>query len=101
MKRIEHIIKANPNGCWEEWVNKAYVEKISLSATGFYFIPGLGYDIEKNTGKRFNYYTYGAACSQVEIDCLTGDHEVPHVRLYVNHIMKMYFPTIFPYKHKI
>lgn len=24
----------------------------------------------------FNYFTYGAACSEVEIDCLTGDHQV-------------------------
>lgn len=29
-----------------------------------------------NSGKPFSYFTYGAACSLVEIDCLTGDHDV-------------------------
>ena len=38
--------------------------------------PGIGYDMSKNEGKPFRYFTYGAACSEVEIDCLTGDHQV-------------------------
>jgi hypothetical protein len=38
--------------------------------------PGIGYDISKNEGIPFKYFTYGAACSEVEIDCLTGDHQV-------------------------
>ena len=29
-----------------------------------------------NSGKPFSYFTFGAACSLVEIDCLTGDHTV-------------------------
>lgn len=39
-------------------------------------IPDLGYDFEKNEGKPFCYFSYGVACSEVEIDCLTGDHKV-------------------------
>lgn len=31
---------------------------------------------ETNSGNPFSYFTYGAACSVVEIDCLTGDHTV-------------------------
>ena len=31
---------------------------------------------QTNSGKPFSYFTYGAACSVVEIDCLTGDHDV-------------------------
>lgn len=27
-------------------------------------------------GNAFNYFTYGVAVSEVEIDCLTGDHQV-------------------------
>jgi xanthine dehydrogenase molybdopterin-binding subunit B len=38
--------------------------------------PGIGYDMSKNEGRPFKYFTYGAACSEVEIDCLTGDHQV-------------------------
>ena len=32
-------------------------------------------------GKFFSYYTYGAGFSEVEIDCLTGDHVVRKVHL--------------------
>ena len=38
--------------------------------------PDLGYDWKTNTGRVFNYFCFGAACSEVEIDCLTGDHQV-------------------------
>lgn len=38
--------------------------------------PDIGYDWAKGTGKMVNYYTYGVACSEVQIDCLTGDHQV-------------------------
>ena len=43
---------------------------------GYFSRPDIGYDIDSNTGKAFSYFTNGAACSVVEIDCLTGDHRV-------------------------
>lgn len=76
LKRLEPIKAANPKGKWTDWVKAAYWERVSLSATGFYRTPGIGYDWSKNEGKPFKYFTYGAACSEVEIDCLTGDHQV-------------------------
>lgn len=39
-------------------------------------IPDVGYNFETNKGKPFHYFSYGVACSEVEIDCLTGDHKV-------------------------
>lgn len=39
-------------------------------------IPNAGYDFSKNEGKPFHYFSYGVSCSEVEIDCLTGDHKV-------------------------
>ena len=33
-------------------------------------------DWKSSQGKPFNYFSYGAAVSEVEIDCLTGDHQV-------------------------
>lgn len=65
-----------PDAGWKEWVRMAYFDRVSLSSTGFYRIPDIGYDNETNSGIAFNYFTYGAACSEVEIDCLTGDHQV-------------------------
>ena len=29
-----------------------------------------------DSGQLYHYFSYGAACSDVEIDCLTGDHQV-------------------------
>ncbi|XP_041780050.1 xanthine dehydrogenase-like [Anopheles merus] len=75
-ERLEPIRKEFPDKDWNFWVSKAYFSRVSLSATGFYATPDLGYDFGTNSGKAFNYYTYGAACSEVEIDCLTGDHQV-------------------------
>ena len=36
----------------------------------------VSYDRKTHSGRKFNYFSYGAACSEVEIDCLTGDHQV-------------------------
>lgn len=54
----------------------AYFDRVSLSATGFHATPGLGFSWDTITGNAFNYFTYGVAVSEVEIDCLTGDHQV-------------------------
>jgi xanthine dehydrogenase/oxidase len=76
LKRLEPYKAKNSKGKWADWVQAAYFDRVSLSATGFYRTPGIGYDIKKNEGMLFRYFTYGAACSEVEIDCLTGDHQV-------------------------
>ncbi|XP_045768290.1 xanthine dehydrogenase [Maniola jurtina] len=76
MKRLQPYKDKNPNGKWEDWVSAAYVDRVSLSATGFHATPDIGFDFKKNSGKAFNYFTYGVACTEVEIDCLSGDHQV-------------------------
>ncbi|KAI0235298.1 Xanthine dehydrogenase/oxidase [Lamellibrachia satsuma] len=58
-------------------VNAAYMDRVSLSTTGFYKIPDVClYDWKTNTGPLYNYFSYGVAVSEVEIDTLTGDHTV-------------------------
>lgn len=76
MDRLQDYRKNYPDQSWDFWINKAYFDRVSLSATGFYATPDIGYSFETNSGNPFNYFTYGAACSEVEIDCLTGDHQV-------------------------
>jgi len=66
----------DPNTTWEQLIRKAYFDRIDLSAHGFYKTPNLWFDWETGTGRPFAYYNYGAACSEVEIDCLTGDMTV-------------------------
>lgn len=65
-----------PNDSWDKWVYKAYFDRVHLSAVGFYATPDIGYDPASNSGHPFNYFTYGSSVSEVEIDCLTGDHQV-------------------------
>ena len=38
--------------------------------------PGLNFDFKTNSGQAYPYFSFGASCSEVEIDCLTGDHQV-------------------------
>lgn len=46
--------------------------QISLSATGFYKTPNIGWDKIRGWGKPFNYYAFGICVSEVMIDTLTG-----------------------------
>lgn len=75
LQRLEPFKKKNPKGSWKDWVLDAYQNAVSLSATGFYKTPNLGYSFETNSGNPFHYFSYGVACSEVEIDCLSGDHK--------------------------
>ena len=62
-----------------ELVQKAYFERISLSASGFYKTPKIHYDRDTGKGRPFFYFSYGAAVSEVTIDCLTGEYCVERV----------------------
>lgn len=54
----------------------AYQARVSLSATGFYATPKLSWDRIKGQGRPFLYFAYGAACSEVIIDTLTGENRI-------------------------
>ncbi|KAL1832088.1 hypothetical protein ACET3Z_001739 [Daucus carota] len=56
-----------------ELANVCHMERIDLSAHGFYITPDIGFDWKIGNGKPFSYFTYGAAFAEVEIDTLTGD----------------------------
>ncbi|XP_076810087.1 xanthine dehydrogenase/oxidase-like [Clavelina lepadiformis] len=80
-ERLQPLQAKHPNLTWNKIIENAYFERISLSATGFYSTPDIFSDWNMETGKvgiskPFSYFTYGAAVSEVEVDCLTGDHIV-------------------------
>ncbi len=54
----------------------AYMNRVSLSSTGYYKTPKIFYDHDKAHGRPFFYFALGAACSEVEIDTLTGEYTV-------------------------
>jgi xanthine dehydrogenase large subunit len=59
-----------------ELVKQAYEARVQLSAAGFYKTPKIHWDREKGTGHPFYYFAYGAACSEVSVDTLTGEYMV-------------------------
>ena len=58
---------------------RAYLERVSLSATGYYRTPDIHYDRATGTGKPFHYFAYGAAVSEVEVDGFTGQYRLLRV----------------------
>ncbi|MBC8129718.1 MAG: xanthine dehydrogenase molybdopterin binding subunit, partial [Rhizobiaceae bacterium] len=66
----------NDEKSFAELVGEAYLARVSLSSTGFYATPGITYDRESATGQPFYYFAYGAACSEVVIDTLTGENRL-------------------------
>ena len=69
----------NESVTFEELVQGAWFERISLSATGFYRTPKINYDRTTFSGRPFFYYAYGAAVSEVIIDTLTGEYRILRV----------------------
>lgn len=62
-----------------ELVQLAWLDRVSLSATGFYKTPKIHYDRETFSGRPFFYFAYGAAVSEVVVDSLTGEHRLLRV----------------------
>jgi xanthine dehydrogenase molybdopterin-binding subunit B len=62
-----------------ELTKKAYGARVHLSAAGFYKTPKLFWDRDRGKGRPFLYFAYGAACSEVAIDILTGEMAVRRV----------------------
>uniref|UniRef100_A0A671SPA3 Aldehyde oxidase 6 n=1 Tax=Sinocyclocheilus anshuiensis TaxID=1608454 RepID=A0A671SPA3_9TELE len=65
-------------------ITTAFLEKISLSATGYYRGHDLDMDWEKQEGKPYAYFTYAVGCSEVELDCLTGEYRTLRTDIVVD-----------------
>jgi xanthine dehydrogenase large subunit len=61
---------------FEEVVGMAYANRIQLWSDGFYRTPKIHYDKTTLSGRPFYYFAYGAACTEVAIDTLTGESRV-------------------------
>jgi xanthine dehydrogenase molybdopterin-binding subunit B len=58
---------------------KAYTERISLAATGYYRTPGIQWNWGTASGRPFHYFACGAAVAEVEVDGYTGMQRVRRV----------------------
>jgi xanthine dehydrogenase large subunit len=61
---------------WEQLVDDAWHSRVQLWSDGFYRTPKIHYDRHTLTGRPFYYFAYGAACTEVAIDTLTGENRV-------------------------
>ncbi|VAW21381.1 Xanthine dehydrogenase, molybdenum binding subunit [hydrothermal vent metagenome] len=62
-----------------DFIKAAYMERVQLSAAGFYKTPDIHWDRKKGQGRPFFYYSYGASVSEVSIDTLSGEYQVDRV----------------------
>ncbi|CUK09602.1 Aldehyde oxidoreductase [Ruegeria denitrificans] len=66
---------------FDTFIKQAYLARVQLSAAGFYKTPKIHWDRAKGQGRPFYYYSYGASCSEVTIDTLTGEYRVERTDL--------------------
>ena len=60
-------------------IKDAYLNRISLSSSGFYSTPKINFNKKKFFGRPFLYFCYGAAVSEVTVDTLTGENVIERV----------------------
>ena len=78
--RDDMVIAPSRSWRFPELVERAYLERLSLAATGFYRVPNkVDFDPVTRIGRPFFYYTYGAAVSEVAVDVLTGEYRLLQV----------------------
>ena len=70
------VISPKTTRRFEDVVAEAYANRIQLWSDGFYRTPKIHYDKTTLTGRPFYYFAYGAACTEVVIDTLTGESRV-------------------------
>ena len=76
--RFEHgqVISPTTTRSFDDVVKMAYANRIQLWSDGFYRTPKIHYDKATLSGRPFYYFAYGAACTEVAIDTLTGESRV-------------------------
>ena len=75
------VLIGNRSISFGDLARQAHIARISLSSTGYYATPKISWDRARARGRPFFYFAYGAACSEVTIDTLTGEMRVDRVDL--------------------
>ncbi len=60
-------------------IKEAYLNRVSLSSSGFYATPKIHFNKNTFSGRPFLYFCYGAAVSEVMIDTMTGENKILRV----------------------
>jgi xanthine dehydrogenase large subunit len=73
------VLIGNQRFDWGDFIDQAYFGRVQLSAAGFYKTPDIHWDRAAGKGQPFFYFAYGASCSEVIVDTLTGEYMVERV----------------------
>ncbi len=73
IKSGRHVIK------FSELSKLAKESRVSLSCAGHYATPEIYWDRASGSGMPFFYFAYGASCSEVLVDTMTGEMKVTRV----------------------
>ncbi|KAL6240662.1 hypothetical protein RBB50_012372 [Rhinocladiella similis] len=80
--------KFGPDASMKTIAHAAYMDRVNLSASGFWKMPKVGYQWGNYTlgsvKPMYYYWTQGVACSEVELDLLTGDHTVLRTDIHMD-----------------
>ncbi|MCB8820023.1 xanthine dehydrogenase molybdopterin binding subunit [Microvirga rosea] len=74
--RDDRVFVGNESLTFTELAKKCVMARVSLSEAGHYKTPKITWDRATATGRPFFYFAYGAACSEVIVDTLTGEYRL-------------------------
>ena len=66
---------------WDRLVQTAHLNRIDLSAHGFFATPEIYFDKIKEKGHPFAYHIFGTAIIEVTLDCLRGTYDIDCVKI--------------------
>ena len=89
-QRLNTLIDENNRDIsWADLIRKAYFARLDLCARGFYATPNIfNADFSQNRAT-YNYFTQGAAVTEVELDVLTGDWHL--IRVDILMVCEIFF----------
>jgi len=76
------VLVGNKSMSFAELAKTCRLNRVQLSAAGFYKTPEIHWDRANAKGRPFLYFAYGASCSEVVIDTLTGEMRVERVDIF-------------------
>jgi xanthine dehydrogenase large subunit len=74
--RDDRVFVGNESLAFDEFAKKCILARVHLSEAAHYKTPKITWDRAKATGRPFFYFAYGAACSEVIVDTLTGENRL-------------------------
>lgn len=66
---------------WDQLVQAAFFDRVSLSEVGHYSTPEIHYDKTKEKGHPFAYHVFGTAIITVTVDCIRGTYQFDSVKI--------------------